>query len=648
MEKSRVEPTVVQKVDQLVNQILHHKKAYYAGKPEISDPKYDFLEDSLRALIPDHPVLSLVGDGSESQFRKASHRVPMLSLAKTYAKSDVLAWAEDQPVMATLKIDGNSLSLIYQEGELKLGKTRGNGREGEDVTDKIRWVSECIPKIQMSGEVEVRGELYCSDTSFMSLAEEMVSRGMERPSNPRNIVSGILGRKQHQDLARYFDFFAFDLIDATGFAPFDTEVQKFEKLEASGFKLPDHRLCASPLEMEAYLDFAQKFMNEGDVQVDGVVFSFNSLVKHRELGSTSHHPRYKLSFKWAGETAVTKIKDILWATSRLGIVTPVAIVEPVYLSGANLTNVTLHNAAHMRSYNLKIGDQIEIIRSGEVIPKFLSVVSPAQGACQLPELCTSCGSGLTFDGVRLLCPQKEICPAQRSGGILNWIKAVDIEDLSEKRLQQLMDGKLVESIPDLYRLTAEDLLKLPATKEKMAQKLFANIQASKQPALTKFLRGLGIGGLGQASWVEICHHHGTLAAVRHLKTEDLLKLDGFADKTANAVVEGLHRMAPVIDELLKIGILPTEVEGKDGNKDMGPFSGMTFAITGTLSKPREEFESLIEDQGGKVVSSVSKKTSVLLTNESQSSSSKAKKAGDLGIEIWNEADFLAKIPQENG
>ena len=645
MEKSTEEPTNAQKVDQLVKQILYHKKAYYAGRPEISDPKYDSLEESLRALIPDHPVLSLVGDGSESQYRKAGHRVPMLSLAKTYAKSDVLEWAENQPVMATLKIDGNSLSLVYQDGELKLAKTRGNGREGEDVTDKIRWVSECIPKIQMSGEMEIRGELYCSDSSFIQLAEDMVSRGMERPSNPRNIVSGILGRKQHQDLARYFDFFAFDLIDGSGFAPFDTEVQKFEKLESSGFKLPDHKLCNSPSEMEAYLDFAQKFMDEGDVQVDGVVFSFNSLEKHRELGSTSHHPRYKLSFKWAGETAVTKIKDILWATSRLGIVTPVAIIEPVYLSGANLTNVTLHNAAHVLSYNLKIGDQIEIIRSGEVIPKFLSVVSAAEGASKLPDMCTSCGGGLTFDGVRLLCIQKETCPAQRSGAILNWIKAVDIEDLSEKRLQQLMDGKLVESIPDLYRMKPEDLLKLPATKEKMAQKLFDNIQASKHPALTKFLRGLGIGGLGQASWVEICHHHGTLAEVRNLKSEDLLKLDGFADKTANAVVEGLKRMAPVIDELLKMGIVPIEVKGK---REIGPFSAMTFAITGTLSKPREEFERIIEDQGGKVVSSVSKKTSVLLTNESQSSSSKAKKAVDLGIEIWSEIEFLAKLPKENG
>jgi DNA ligase (NAD+) len=291
-----------------------------------------------------------------------------------------------------------------------------------------------------------------------------------------------------------------------------------------------------------------------------------------------------------------------------------------------------------------VGDQIEIIRSGEVIPKFLSVVKPAKGTSLLPEECSSCGSQLTFDGVRLLCTQKATCPAQRSGTILNWIKAVDIEDLSEKRLQQLMDEKLVASIPDLYTLKPEDLLKLPATKDKMAQKLFDNIQASKNPPLTKFLKGMGIGGLGQASWVEICQHFGTLDEIRRLKSEDLLKLDGFADKTASAVVEGLERMAPVIEELLKVGVVPGESVWK---RDAGLFTGMTFAITGALSKPREEFERLILDQGGKLVGSVSKKTSVLLTNESQSSSSKAKKALDLGIDIWDEAHFRAKIQKEN-
>jgi DNA ligase (NAD+) len=640
MEKNKNLGMSTMEVNELVKLILHHKKAYYGGKAEISDPQYDRLEETLKALIPDHPVLSLVGDGEESQFRKISHNVPMLSLAKTYELQDVLDWAEGQEVMATLKIDGNSLSLVYQSGELKIGKTRGNGREGEDVTDKIRWVSECIPKIPLNGHVEVRGELYCSDSSFLELADEMVSRGMERPSNPRNIVSGILGRKQHQDLARYFNFFAFELLDSTGFAPFTTEVQKFESLQSFGFKLPDHKLCPGPDDVSSYLQFAQSFMEEGDVQVDGVVFSFNELAKHRELGSTSHHPRYKLSFKWAGETAVTVIQDIVWATSRLGIVTPVAIVEPVYLSGANLTNVTLHNAAHVSSYNVKVGDQIEIIRSGEVIPKFLSVISSSPGVSKLPEKCPSCGSTLNFDGVRLLCNQNTTCPAQISGTILNWIRAVDIEDLSDKRLQLLIDHQLIRTIPDLYRLKMEDFLKLPNTKEKMAQKLFENITASKNPTLAKFLRGLGIGGLGQASWIEICRHYGTLSGVRTLNATDLLKLDGFADKTAAAVVEGLERVSPIIDELLSLGISPVESTEKKG---VGVLSGMTFAITGALSKPREYFEELIETNGGKVVGSVSKKTSILLTNESASSSSKAKKAADLGVKIWTEVQFLEAL-----
>lgn len=630
----------ISRINFLVGEILRNKQLYYKGMPKISDVAYDKLEEELRAISPDHPVLSYVGGVSDSKFRKVVHKVPMLSLAKTYSISELCDWVDGQPVMATLKVDGVSMSLNYQDGILLLGKTRGNGREGEDVTDKILWVGECIPQISLSGDGEVRGELCCSEESFIKLADEMVTRGLECPTNPRNIVSGILGRKNHQDLARFFDFYAFDLIVDEQRGLFSTEFEKYNWLEKAGFKVPQHKLCRNPQEIERYLIFARDFLDAGEIGVDGVVFSFNDLAYHHELGATSHHPRYKMSFKWAGETGVSEIREITWATSRLGIVTPVAVINPIYLSGASITNVTLHNAAHVRTHHLKSGDKIEVIRSGEVIPKFLSVVQSASGTVSIPTRCPSCQSELFFDGIRLICQANFTCPAQLSGAILNWIKAVNIEDLSEKRLQQLIDGGLVKRISDLYQLTEADFLKLPATRETMANKLIKNIEITKAPELVDFLNGLGIPGMGVNSWNDLCKVAPSLQSICTLKIEDIEAIDGFANKTAVGIVKGLMDRVDLIQSLLKVGVKPKESTVQEKGTKL---SGLTFVITGALSRPRSEIEKIIIDQGGKVVGSVSKNTNILLTNDQDVNSTKAKKAKELGIDIWNETNLDSYI-----
>ena len=623
----------ISRLNFLVDKILQNKRLYYLGTPKLSDVAYDRLEEELKLIAPDHPVLSFVGGNTDSKFRKIVHKVPMLSLAKTYSIPELCAWVDDRPVMATLKVDGVSLSLNYQNGRLLVGKTRGNGREGEDVTDKVLWVGECIAHISLQGECEVRGELYCTDDSFLKLSDEMVARGLERPSNPRNIVSGILGRKNHQDLARFFDFFAFDVIVESQQMLFNTELQKFEWLETAGFKVPEHKLCSSKEGIESYLNFARDFLESGDIGIDGVVFSYNELSLHQDLGSTSHHPRYKMSFKWAGETGTSEIREISWSTSRFGVVTPVAIIEPIFLSGASISNVTLHNAAHVRSHQLKAGDTIEVIRSGEVIPKFLSVVRSAPGSVLIPTKCPSCGSELSFDGIRLNCLANFSCPSQLSGAILNWIRAVNIEDLSEKRLQQLLDIGLVKEIPDLYRLEEADLLKLPATKETMAKKLVKNIESSKAPELANFLNGLGVPGMGLNSWNDICKVAPKLDSICTLKVEDIEAINGFATKTAVAIVKGLLERADLIQNLLEVGVKPKEPLFSEKT---GKLFGLTFVITGALSRPRSEIEKVIADHGGKVVGSVSKNTSVLLTNDQDTSSSKALKAKELGVKIWTE------------
>ncbi|MEZ4742202.1 MAG: NAD-dependent DNA ligase LigA [Bdellovibrionota bacterium] len=639
-------------VEILASKILHHKTVYYRGTPEISDSEYDALEDRLKALAPEHPVLSNVGTDEVSGTVKVKHSKPMLSLEKTYELSTLLSWAKKYPVVGTLKIDGNSLSLIYTNGHLNLAKTRGNGREGEDVTAKIKWVSDCVPllhhnqnAIDMLGqnkEIEIRGELYCSEPQFIRLSNEMVGLGLDKPTNPRNTVAGILGRKQHISLAHFFNFAAFDILDTNGNNLFSTEVEKFHWLHLMGFKLPEFKLLKSGTEITKFLEFSKAYMADADIGIDGVVFTYNDISLHEKLGETSHHPRYKLSFKWQGETATANIVGITWATSRLGVVTPVAVIDPIYLSGASITNVTLHNAAHVKLFDIKVGDKIEIVRSGEVIPKFLRVIKAGSGLCQLPELCPSCQSPLEFDEVKLYCRNQVNCPAQQVGTILNWIRCAGIDDLSEKRLNALMQINLIKHMSDLYKLRKEDFLRLPLTKEKMANKLYDNIQKSKNLPLARFLNGLGIQGAGLTTWESLLERYPTLDELLSAQASDIANIDGFAEKTSAQIVNGLKLKEQDIKMLIASGVTPQAISKSAINKK-SPLTGKTLVITGTMSKPRADLEAAIKSVGGKISSSVSKNTYALIIDDLNSNSTKAKKARQLEIPMWDEETLIKHL-----
>lgn len=623
--------------ERLARTLLSYKRQYYQGQPAVSDAAYDQLEEQLRAIAPSHPALQAVGAETESpKGEKAAHATPMLSLQKVYELDQLIKWLGEHPAVGTIKIDGNSLSLIYEHGVLRQAKTRGDGRLGEDVTDKITWVDNIPKTLADQGAVEVRGELFCRHSRFAELSAAMVALGLEKPTNPRNIVAGILGRKTHIDLASYFEFMAFDLIASAQPA---RERDKLARLKELGFAMPDSAVIESAPDCEAFLAKVKAQMANGDIALDGAVLSYDDISYQNQLGETSHHPRYKMSFKWQGDTKVTTIVRIHWDTSRLGIVTPVAIVEPVELSGAVITRVTLHNAEHVRQQNLKAGDVIEIVRSGEVIPKFLQVVVPAQGEGAWLEHCPSCAHALDFDGVRLSCPNSRECPAQQSKEILNWIKATGIDDISDKRLAALLTSGLVATIPDLYRLSHDDVLTLPLTKEKMAAKIVANISGAKELPLAVFLNGLGIAGLGRSSWEKLCHHLDSLDAVREATTEQIVAIDGFAQKSAEDIVDGLADKSALIDELLAVGVT---ISAAAKVAETAALVDMKFVITGKLSEPRSAIEAKIKAAGGKIQASVSSQTSYVVCNDPESSSSKAKKARELGVPFWSEQELAER------
>lgn len=630
-------------VEKLASEIKRHKQFYYSGMSEISDEDYDLLEEKLKKVSPHHPVLSLVGYKDASIDKpKIAHSVPMLSLDKTYDPSGVAKWAKDQALVGMLKIDGSSLHLDYQNGQLMSAVTRGDGRYGEDVSDRVSWVADIPLKTSRLDRFSVRGELYCPEESFFELVQTMKNLGLETPTSTRNIVAGLLGRKAYHYLLRYTHFYAFDLLETEN-SLLRYESEKIVALQELGFAVPTFRLCETAKDIDEFTEYAKKVGEEADFGIDGIVFVLNDLSTHQKLGVTSHHPRFKMAFKWAGETATTHINEILWATSRLGIVTPVAQVEPVILSGAKIANVSLHNAQFVRSFSLAVGDEIEIVRSGEVIPKFLRVISHGPAPLVLPSECPSCQSVLVDDGIRLRCHNLSDCPAQLLGRIMNWIQAVEIMDLSDKRLQQLIDANLVEKVSDLYQLKKEDLLELPQFKEKMASKLIQRISQTRELDLAVFLNGLGIEGMGRNSWEKLIaglEGEVSLERIQSLEIQEITPILGFAEKTAEQIVIGLQQCSELIESLLLVGL---ELRTASPSLSNLPLRGKTFVITGSLSRPRSEYEEAIKKLGGKLAASVSQKTTSLVIEDLNSTSSKAVKAKELNIPLWTEDQLMAML-----
>jgi DNA ligase (NAD+) len=414
----------VEKIEELEALIKHHKALYYQGRPEIKDSEYDKLEEKLRKIDPENSTLEIVG--STQTGNKVQHKTKMLSLNKTYKADDLEKWVEGRPVVSTLKIDGVSCSIEYEDGKLLIAKTRGDGSFGEDITEKVKWISTVPKTISSKNKLEVRGELFCDEKNFYLLSEEMVIIGQEKPTSQRNIVAGLISRKESIELCRYIEFRAFDLIDDK--QPLKYELEKEKILSSYGFTPEEFKLHKNFSSLKKELNYAAEFMSTGEYQIDGLVISLNEIALHEELGATAHHPRFKIAFKYQGDTKKTIINEIKWSVSRNGILTPVAEVEPVELSGAKISRVTLHNYGMVKQYELKTGDEIEIVRSGEVIPKFLSVSKYGNGKFSVPSECPSCNEKTETVDIRIICVN-ENCPGKNKESILNFIQKIGIDDL---------------------------------------------------------------------------------------------------------------------------------------------------------------------------------------------------------------------------
>lgn len=625
------------KIKNLEQQILKHKHLYYQGKPEISDFEYDALEEELRRLKPTSEVLELVGTLFTGE-QKVEHSKKMLSLNKTYKLDELIKWADNKSVLSTFKIDGSSCSIIYEGGSLVIAKTRGDGKVGENITQKILHLASVPRKISYQGKFEIRGEVYCDEKNFIHLSEVMTERGLEKPTSQRNIVAGLLGRKENIDLASYLNFQAFELFQDE--VVLKTEEEKFHLLQKLKFETPEFFINKTKEDFEQRLNESREFMTNGDYLIDGLVFSYNELSLHESLGETAHHPRYKMAFKFQGETKTTLLKEIVWQVSRNGILTPVAQVVPVELSGAKVSRVTLHNYGMVNQYQLKSGDEIEIVRSGEVIPKFLSVVQSSENPFIIPETCPSCEKPTSIEDIRLIC-KNDNCPDKVKDEILNFIQKIGIEDLSSKRLEEMIKMGIVSDIPSLYQIDREKLLTMDKVKDKLADKILESIEGSKKADLITFLASLGING-GAYNKCEkiVINGYDTIEKVMNLNISQLELIESFAEKSATEFVNSLKSKSVIVEKLISYGF---ELKVKLAPQGDSSVSGMKFCITGTLTMKRSELQKIVKANGGIVQSGVSKETNYLITNDETSTSSKFKKALELKIPIIKEAEFFKLI-----
>jgi DNA ligase (NAD+) len=625
------------KIKELESKILLNKNLYYQGKPEISDIEYDKIEDELRSLDNGNEVLNLVGTSLFSS-EKIEHNKKMLSLNKTYKLDDLIKWKESNDILSTFKIDGSSCSLIYVDGKLSLAKTRGDGRFGENITNKILFNNYIPKELNEKISIEVRGEVYCTEEGFLALSEIMVQMGLDKPTSQRNIVAGILGRKENIELSKHLSFQAFELYSEN--IEFKTEEEKFQKLISLKFKTPEYYINKSKSDVELRLKETQEFMSNGNYLIDGLVLSYNDQELHRTLGETAHHPRYKMAFKFQGDTKTTKINSISWQVSRNGYLTPVANVTPVELSGAMVGRVTLHNYGMVKQNNLKIGDEIEIVRSGEVIPKFLNVVSESTNEFEYPKKCPSCNEETKVEEIRLICKNK-FCTDKIKDEILNFIQKIGIDDLSSKRLEELINKGLVKNITSLYELTREDLMSIDKIKDKLADKLLLSIKKSKEADLITFLSSLGItGGAYNKCEKVVVSGFDTIDKVLNMKYSDLELIESFAEKSATDFVNSISRKKDSINKLREYGF---KFHHKIVEKTDSNITGHKFCITGTLTLKRSELQKMVKANGGIVQSGVNKDTSYLITNDIESSSSKFKKAKELNIPIISETVFFELI-----
>jgi DNA ligase (NAD+) len=660
---------------ELRQQLDHHNHLYYVeAKPIISDLEFDKLLKELQTLEAAHPELitpdsptQRVGGAPIPGFVTVAHRQPMLSIDNAYSADElrdfdtaVRKQIKNEPIeyVVELKIDGVSMSLIYEHGLLTVAATRGDGERGDDVTHNLRTLPDVPLRLNSATPpalFEARGEVYMTRAELVRINRLRTAQGEEPYANPRNLTAGTLKLLDPKLCAqRKLRLFTYAVGAVEGLS-LTTHMESLTRLRQLGLPTNPHVcLCADIDEVIAYCDSWREKRAELPYDTDGLVVKVNHLDQRKRLGTTAKSPRWVRAYKFAAEQAITKLLDIVLTVGKLGPLTPNAVLAPVQLAGTTVKAASLHNPAHLDKSDIRIGDMVIVEKAGEIIPYVVGPVVDARTGNErkfvFPDKCPVCGAvtarqdgGTSYE---IVCTATATCPAQLKKRIESFAQRerMDIDGLGEEIINQLVDKGLVQRVPDLYRLTMAQLIELERMGVKSAENLLAGIAASKTRGLARLLSGLSIPNVGVSFAEIIAQEFGSLTALRAASEERFAQLKGFGPTRAASLYQFIHSPAghEVLTSLDLHGVKMTEdVKPKStaGGADLG---GKTFVVTGTLEKyQREEIEEIIKRHNGKPVGSVSKKTNFVIAGEK--AGSKLTKAKELGIPVLSEAEFEAML-----
>lgn len=660
---------IAKEIEQLRDEIRHHDELYYVqDSPEISDRDYDQLLENLQKLEAQHPELitpdsptQRVGGRPAEGFPEVVHTRPMMSLDNSYNIDELRAFddrcrrlAEGRALeyVAELKIDGLSLSLQYEDRLLVRGVTRGDGRIGEDVTQNARTIRSVPLRLRTEAKgidtgLEVRGEVFIPLEVFERTNAEREEQGEPRFANPRNTAAGAIRQLDSRLVARRkLDMFAYDLL-VNGRKPFPAHWEALNWLEKAGFRVNPHRkLCKTIDEVIDFANEKEALRDDLGYEIDGLVVKVNSTALQDEFGATSKAPRWAIAYKYPARQATTKVLDIVVQVGRTGALTPVANLEPVFLAGTTVSRATLHNEDEIKRLGVKIGDWVMIEKSGEIIPKVLSVVTSkrtgAEKPFRPPKNCPICGGLISrIEGEVVPRCVAADCRAQLLGRLIHFAsrRAMRIEGLGVALAEQLISEKLVKDVGDLYSLTLEQVAGLERMAKKSATNLLSQIEASKARDLSNLIYALGIRHVGERTAGILAHEMGSLERLASATVEELDAIPEIGLTVAESVHDWFDDEGnrALCDRLRAAGV-KTEAARRSSAQVDERFTGKQFVLTGTLSTfSRDEARALIEARGGRVNSSVSKKTDYVVAGEA--AGSKLDKAQSLGVAVIDEATF---------
>ncbi|MFB6190201.1 MAG: NAD-dependent DNA ligase LigA [Candidatus Nanohaloarchaea archaeon] len=644
---------VQQQVELLREAIEYHDYRYYVeSDPVISDKTYDRLYKRLEELEQE---FDLVDENSPTQrvgapvdsMETVEHVTEMLSLDSSGEEEEVREFdrrvrEEVGEVRYSLepKFDGISVEFVYEDGELERAVTRGNGREGDDITENIRTI-RTVP-LSLPGAPEtlvVRGEVYMPKPGFQELNEERVERGEKPFANPRNAAAGTVRQLDPSVVAeRPLDVFFYDVMEAS--AGLEMQEETFELLEELGFRTSD--LNRVEEDIDGFIDYREEMLErrkELDYEIDGVIAKVDSFEKRAELGSTAAHPRWAFAYKFPAKTGETRVEKIVVQVGRTGRLTPVALLDPVNVRGVTISRVTLHNEAQARELGVGEGAKVKIERAGDVIPYVSEVTEQSGEVFEMPSQCPVCGSEVVGEEEHHFCSGGISCEAQLKRRLEHYASrpAMDIEGMGEKVAEQLVDSGLVEKVEDLYSLEKEELLELDRFGEKSAEKLLGEIEDSKHRDLSSFLTGLGIRHVGRET-ARLLASEFTLEELRDASREQLEQLDEVGPEVSEAITDFFEGSGDeTVQQLLDAGVEPEKAETGE------ELEGLKLVITGSIEGyTREELKELLERHGADVTSSVSGSTDYLVVGGNPGAT-KVEDAEELGVEKLEEEEFREEV-----